>query len=102
MSLDLAGTAYDGTSSFTYNPAGQIATRTGSNHRYAWTGHGNADRAYGVNGLNQAVTAGSGGIGDEGRGDPSWMGDLAYGHTSENRLATGGGAGRLPDRPDRP
>jgi hypothetical protein len=36
---DLAGTSYDQSFTFSYNPAGQIVSRSGSNDNYAWTGH---------------------------------------------------------------
>src|SRR5439155_1812129 len=41
---DLAGTSYDQTLGFTYNPASQIVTNTRSNDAYAWTGHYNLNR----------------------------------------------------------
>jgi hypothetical protein len=34
---DLNGTSHDRTLDFSYNPAGQIMTRTDSNTTYAWT-----------------------------------------------------------------
>lgn len=49
----LPGTTYDTTTTFTYNPASQIASTTRSNDAYAWTGHTAVDRGYTANGLNQ-------------------------------------------------
>ncbi|WP_204276804.1 hypothetical protein, partial [Klebsiella aerogenes] len=50
---DLAGSAYDLTTSLGYNPASQIVGRTRSNDAYAFTGFVNVNRAYAPNGLNQ-------------------------------------------------
>ncbi|WP_294092784.1 hypothetical protein [Sphingomonas sp.] len=50
LSQDMSGSTYDFTHSFTYNPAGQIASNTRSNDLYAWAGHFNVDRSYTNNG----------------------------------------------------
>ena len=59
MAHDLGGTGSDQTFGFTYNPASQIVTRSGSNDSYAWTGAYAVSRAYQVNGLNQYTSAGT-------------------------------------------
>ncbi len=92
FSQDLGGSAYDFTHGFTYNPAGQIASLTRSNDTYAWGGHYNVDRPYGVNGLNQMTTAGATGLGYDGRGNLTSSGGSSYGYTAENRLASSPGA----------
>ena len=56
---DLAGTANDLTLGFSYNPAGQIVTKTSTNDSYAWTGSVNVNRNYSTNGLNQYTAAGT-------------------------------------------
>ena len=59
LTYDLAGTANDLTLGFSYNPAGQIVTKTSSNDSYAWTGSVNVNRNYSANGLNQYTAAGT-------------------------------------------
>ena len=54
----LAGTSADQVWGFTYNPAGQIVTRAGSNDAYGSNTAYAVDRGYTVNGLNQYETAG--------------------------------------------
>lgn len=50
---ELAGIDYDQTLAFTYNPASQVQTRSGTNGAYAWTSSGTYVRGYAANGLNQ-------------------------------------------------
>jgi YD repeat-containing protein len=94
---NMAGTTHDVVTGFTYNTANQIASSTRSNDVYAWNGHGNVDRSYTVNGLNQltgssTTAAGSAtAMGYDGRGNLTGLGPVAYGYTSENRLASGNG-----------
>jgi len=59
LGYDLAGTANDLSLTFSYNPAGQIVTKTSSNDSYAWTGSVNVNRNYSTNGLNQYTAAGT-------------------------------------------
>jgi RHS repeat-associated protein len=86
---DLAGTANDLTLTFGYNPASQIASNTRSNDAYAWGGHYNVNRNYGVNGLNQMTAAGATSLGYDGRGNLTASGTNAYTYSSENLLVTG-------------
>jgi RHS repeat-associated protein len=51
------GSSYDTTSSFTYNPASQIASATRTNDAYAWNGQVNADLTYTPDGLNRYTGA---------------------------------------------
>ena len=83
---DMAGTAQDVTSSFTYNPASQIASRTRSNDVYAWNGAVATSRPYTSNGLNQYSQSGAVALGYDGRGNLATSGTQAYYYTSENRL----------------
>jgi YD repeat-containing protein len=58
LSHDLTGTSADQSIGLTYNPAGQILSRSGSNDAYAWTGSVAVNRPYSVNGQNQYTSAG--------------------------------------------
>jgi hypothetical protein len=49
----LTGIGHDTTTSFTYNPASQIATNQRTNDPYAWTGQSAVNRDYTASGLNQ-------------------------------------------------
>lgn len=55
--LDLPGTASDQTFGFSYNPAGQIVSRTATNDSYAWTGAANGTNGYSTDGRNQYTSA---------------------------------------------
>lgn len=92
---NLAGTAQDQTLSFGYNPAGQIVSRTASNDAYAWTGHYNVDRSYGVNALNQLTSAGTTALGYDGRGNLTSSGSSSYTYTADNQMKIVGGVGSL-------
>ncbi|MBX3564027.1 MAG: RHS repeat-associated core domain-containing protein [Sphingomonas sp.] len=85
----MSGSTYDFTHSFTYNPAGQIASNTRSNDLYAWAGHFNVDRSYTNNGLNQATAAGATSLSYDSRGNLTTSGSDSYGYTSENLLTSG-------------
>ncbi len=88
---DLGGTANDYTANFTYNPAGQIKSRTQTNPTYRWNDAATVDRAYTVNALNQYTQAGSIGFQYDGRGNLIRSGTTNYQYTSENLLASGPG-----------
>jgi YD repeat-containing protein len=95
LGQDLSGSAYDVTTSFTYNAADQITTRSRSNNAYAWTGYYNVSRGYAHNGLNQTTTAGSTSLGYDARGNLTNSGSDSFGYSSENLLtgASVGGVG---------
>jgi RHS repeat-associated protein len=86
LTQDLAGTARDQSYTFTYNPAGQIVSRTASNYAYAWTGAANIDRNYTVNGLNQYTSAGATSFGYDGRGNLTNSGGTTYQYNTRNQL----------------
>lgn len=94
LAQDLAGSAWDQTYGLSYNPAGQIASRSSSNDTYAWTGGTNVDRSYGVNGLNQYTSAGGTSFGYDGRGNLINSGGTTYQYNSRNQLFMTG-AGQL-------
>lgn len=94
---DLAGTASDVTSTFAYNPASQIVTKTRSNDAYRFNGYVSVSRPYAVNGLNQYATAGSASFTYDANGNLIGDGSNSYGYDVENRLtsATIAGAGAV-------
>lgn len=57
FSLNLSGTANDQSVQLTYNPAGQVKTRT-SNDAYVWNDYTNINRAYLVDGKNRLTNSG--------------------------------------------
>jgi hypothetical protein len=88
LANNLAGAAQDQSVSFTYNPAGQIGQQVRSNDAYAWTQHYNVDRAYGVNGLNQIMTAGLTTLSYDARGNLTNSNGQSYTYTADNQMAT--------------
>lgn len=91
LGLDLGGGTYDVSTTFSYNPASQLRSRSRSNVVYAWNGYYNVDRGYGVNGLNQLINAGGTAMGYDARGNLNNSGGDAYGFTSDNLLKSGPG-----------
>jgi RHS repeat-associated protein len=57
LDTDVNGTSYDTTTTFTYNPASQIASATRTNDALAWNGQVNADLTYTPDGLNRYTGA---------------------------------------------
>jgi RHS repeat-associated protein len=92
LAHDLSGTANDLTLSFTYNPAGQIATRIMSNTAYAYT-PGTGSTSYVNNGKNQVTSAGGTAVGYDGRQNitSAPTGTYGYNGASELTSATVGG-----------
>lgn len=86
--LCLSGGNQPNSVTLSYNPAGQIISRTASNDAYAWTGHANVDRPYAVNGLNQYTSAGGTGFGYDARGNLTSSGSDMYSYTADNHLTT--------------
>ncbi|GGH09043.1 hypothetical protein GCM10007420_27300 [Glycocaulis albus] len=95
LTQDLSGTANDQTLSFTYNAAGQIASRTMANDIYAFTGHANQDVTVTVDGLNRFLSGGGVTYSYDDRGNMTADGVRAYAYDFDNRLTsvTGGGTG---------
>ena len=73
---------------FSYNPAGQIASRTRDNDDYGFTGFVNVSRGYAVNGLNQYTGAGSATIAHDANGNLTSDGTTGYSYDIENRLVS--------------
>ncbi|WP_312313315.1 RHS repeat-associated core domain-containing protein, partial [Sphingobium yanoikuyae] len=91
LAQNLAGTANDQTLGFTFNPAGQMITRSSSNDGYAFSQQYNAGRSYTVNGLNQYVTAGSAQPTYDGRGNLVSSQGKSYSYSSENYMLSAPG-----------
>jgi len=90
---DLAGTTSDVTSTFAYNPASQIVTKTRSNDAYAFTGYVSVSRPYSVNGLNQYTAAGSASFTYDDNGNLTGDGTNTYTYDVENRMVSATVAG---------
>jgi RHS repeat-associated protein len=89
LSHDLSGTAADIDLSYTYNSAGQIATKAQSNDAYVWNGFYNVNRPYTRNALNQYVTAGPATFSYDLRGNLTGDGTWTFGYDAENHLISG-------------
>ena len=89
LTHDLAGTAHDVTTGFTYNPASQVVWRTRPNTAYAFTALVDVTRAYAVNGLNQYVSAGPASFTYDANGNLTSDGTSAFVYDAENRLIAG-------------
>lgn len=89
LAHDFAGSEQNVTSSFTYNPASQIASQTQSGLKgiYLWDGINNVTRPYTTNGLNQYTQSGGTSLGYDGNGNLTNSGADTYRYTLENRLA---------------
>jgi YD repeat-containing protein len=81
--------AYNVTTSFAYNPASQVTTRSPTNAAYHFTGLVNVSRAYAVNGLNQYTSAGPATFAYDANGNLTSDGSGAYAYDVENRLVAG-------------
>ena len=79
-------------STFGYNAANQITSRTRNNDAYAWTGAYAVNRAYSVNGLNQYTAAGSATFAYDANGNLTSDGANTYVYDAENRLVAASGA----------
>lgn len=83
---NLAGTTYDITTTFGYNPASQITSRTRSNTAYAFGAYTSVNRSYTTNGLNQYTAVAGNSYGYDANGNLTADGGIAYTYDAENRL----------------
>jgi RHS repeat-associated protein len=88
---DPAGVSHDVVTTFSYNSASQMVSRTQSNDAYRFTDHVNVSRAYAVNGLNQYVSAGPASFTYDANGNLTSDGSGSYLYDVENRLIGGPG-----------
>jgi RHS repeat-associated protein len=90
----LTSTSYNNGTTFTYNPAGQIATRTETNDLYAWPGHVNVTRSHTSNGLNQYSAVAGTNFSYDANGNLTHDGVSTFVYDVENRLVwRGSGSG---------
>lgn len=91
LNHDFSGTESDVTLAYSYNEAGQIATKQQSNDAYAWRGYYNVQRQYSKNALNQYVAAGPATFSYDPRGNLVSDGNWNFGYDAENRLISASG-----------
>jgi RHS repeat-associated protein len=92
LTHDLNGSGYDGTTTFTYNPASQIATRAQVNDaKYTWSVPSNSTVNAAFNGLNQPTTHGGASISHDAYGNVSGDGTWTFAYDAENRLTSATG-----------
>lgn len=84
----LNSSSYNATTTFGYNPASQITSRTRDNDAYAFTGYVNVNRGYARNGLNQYTSAGPATFGYDPNGNLTSDGTNVYSYDIENRLVS--------------
>lgn len=85
---DLAGTAADTTSTFSYNPASQIVVRARSNDAYIYGGDVARTLRYTANGVNQYATVGGATYAYDANGNLTNDGATTYTYDVENRLVS--------------
>jgi RHS repeat-associated protein len=83
---DLAGRTSDLSTSFGYNPAGQIISRSTNNGAYAFNGYASVNRSYEPNGLNQYGNVGAATYEYDSNGNLTSDGLTAFTYDAENRL----------------
>lgn len=82
-----AGNVLSDQTTLDYNPAAQIASQQRPD-AYAFGGHYNVNRSYGVNGLNQYTGAGPASFQYDANGNLISDGTTSYGYDGENRLVS--------------
>jgi RHS repeat-associated protein len=94
LAHDFVNPGGDVSTTFTRNPAGQIATRTLSNTAYSFPASA-VSLTDAHNGLNQITATGGTNVTHDARGNVSVIGTAGYQYTSENQLRAGPGAAQL-------
>ena len=88
---DLNGTVNDLTTTFAYNHASQVTSRSLDNTAYAYSGNENVTGSYTVNSMNQYTSAGGKTIGYDNNGNLTNDGYTTYVYDDENRLLSASG-----------
>ncbi|HYD86271.1 MAG TPA: RHS repeat-associated core domain-containing protein [Vitreimonas sp.] len=94
LAQDLSSSTYDQTLSFSYNPASQALSRTGTNSAYDWPQPALGYDNYTRNGLNQYSAVDATSFTYDGRGNLTSDGTTTYSYDVYNRL-TGAGSATL-------
>ncbi|MBB4096469.1 RHS repeat domain-containing protein [Sphingomonas kyeonggiensis] len=95
---NLAGSSYDVTTNFSYNPASQIVSKARTNDSYAFTSYVNVDRPYTPNGLNQYAAVAGSSFTYDANGNLIADTGTSYAYDAENRLvATSAGVALVYD-----
>ncbi len=87
-----AGTAYDTTFTFGYNPSGQIASRTRTNGAFDWVLPASYSDSYSPDGLDKYTNVDSVTQGYDSRGNLTNDGTKTYGYDYDNRLTSASGS----------
>src|SRR4051812_26286139 len=95
LSHDFVGTTHDVATTYAYNPAGQIVSRTTDNDLYAYPTTGNGTVASTADGLNRLASHNGATAGYDARGNLIWDGATSYTYSSENLLTSFGPTGPL-------
>jgi RHS repeat-associated protein len=88
---DLADSS-DVSTTFSFNPANQIVSRTIDNGSYVRAAPTNGSWSSSINGLDQLTASGSTPVGHDGRGNVTTVGSTTYAYSSENRMTSGPGS----------
>jgi RHS repeat-associated protein len=81
-----SGPTNDITTTFAYNPANQVITKTRTNNAYSFSGYTSQTLNYVVNGLNQYATVNTNSYNYDANGNLVSDGGNSYGYDAENRL----------------
>ncbi len=93
LNHDAAGTADDLNLAFTFNPAGQMTSKTRSNTSYDWDISTLEASSFAINGLNQAIAMYSGPVTYDARGNLTAHSGKSYDYDIFNNLTSVSGSG---------
>jgi RHS repeat-associated protein len=91
LTNDAAGSSYDNTYGLSYNPAGQITSRSRTNAAYDWTLPASYYQTYSANGLDKYDSALGATPSYDGRGNLTADGTKTFGYDYDNRITTASG-----------
>jgi RHS repeat-associated protein len=100
LAHNFGGNGNDVTFAMSYNPAGQIVTRSGAHNAYRWNAPV-ATREDSHNGLNQILTSGGTALTHDARGNTTSNGAASFAYRSDNLMTQGAGASLFYDPLDR-
>lgn len=91
LTQDAAGTAYDTTFAFSYNPSSQITSRTRTNAAYDWVLPASSTDSYTADGLNRYTSAAGAAPTYDANSNLTSDGVKTYSYDDDNRLTGGSG-----------